>query len=152
MKFSLGTLAAVALAGSIGFSAAQAAEPDDAIKYRKSVMEVVGGHTGAFFAILQGKVDHPDALLYHAKGIADASNHAPAAFEQNTAGQGDEKTTAKDDIWADGSDFGEDMDDFKTAAVALATAVESGDMAAIGPAAGALGNACKHCHDDFRTK
>ena len=152
MKSALKTLAMAAIAGTLGLGAVQAAEPNDAIKYREQVMEVVGGHTGAFFAILQGKVDHPDALLYHAQGIAAASEHVAAAFEQNTAGQGDAKTTAKDKIWADDSDFMEDVDEFKEAAIALATAVESGDMAAIGPAAGELGKACKHCHDEFRTE
>ena len=128
------------------------ADPNDAIKYRKEIMKIVGGHTGGFFAILQGKVPHQDALAYHAQALADVSTRALAAFEQNTAGQGSEQTTAKDNVWSEWDDFAAKMKDLETASAALAEAAASGDMAAIGPAAGPLGGACKACHDDFRTK
>jgi cytochrome c556 len=123
------------------------AKPEDAVKYREAVMSVIGGHTGAFFAILQGKVPHKDALSYHANAIAAASEHVGPAFEQDTTGT---KSEAKDAIWADKAKFDKHVQDFEQAAKTLASAVDSGDMAAIGPAAKNLGGACKACHDDFR--
>ena len=151
MKSVLKSVSVAIVSGVIGLSAAQATEPDDAIKYRQALMEVVGGHTGAFFAILQGKVDQPEALAYHAQGLANASAYVLSAFEQNTAGQGNAETESKDNIWSDWEGFAEDVAAFEAAATALAAAVDAGDMAAIGPAAGALGAACQDCHNDFRT-
>ncbi len=154
MKFAIRTALLAGLMMPMMGAAVSAddADPNDVIKYRQGIMEVVGGHTGAFFAILQGKVPHQDALAYHAQALADAATHALAAFEQNTAGQGSEEHTAKDEIWSEWEDFAKKMKDFETASAALAEAAASGDMAQIGPAAGPLGGSCKACHDDFRTK
>jgi len=150
MKKSGMRLAVLALVAAFAMPVmAQAAEADDAIKYRKWIMGTVGNHTQAFFAILQGKVPHQDALVYHARGLADAASHAKAAFEQNTAGEGTEKTTAKDKVW-EGPDFNAGLDSLAADTAALADAVEAGDMAAIGPLAGAVGKDCKTCHDTFR--
>ena len=105
MKNMLKSLTLVAvMACFVAPAVAQDADPDEAIKYRKEAMKIVGGHTVSFFAILQGKVPHQDALVYHAQGLAAASAQAGATFEQNTAGQGSEKTTSKDNIW-DGPEF-----------------------------------------------
>lgn len=124
-------------------------DPNEVIKFRKAVMEVVGGHTVALFAILQQKVPHQDALIYHAEGLAAAAKHTKPAFEQNTAGKGTEESTAKDSVW-DGPEFVERLGGLETASANLAAALKSGDGAAIGPAAEELGGACKGCHDKFR--
>ena len=97
--------------------------------------------------VLEGE----DALGYHANGLAESAARAKAAFEQNTAGQGTEKTTAKDNIW-DGPEFMEGMDAMAKATADLAAAVEANDMAAIGAAAQAVGGSCKSCHDKFRVE
>lgn len=122
---------------------------EDAVKYREGLMEIVGNHTKSFFAILGGKVTHPDDLAWHADSIAEASKRVKGAFAQNTAGSG-VKTKAKDGIWASGSEFTKFAGDFETAAANLSKAVASKDQAAIGAAAKALGGACKGCHDKFR--
>ncbi|MEN3974121.1 cytochrome c [Emcibacter sp. SYSU 3D8] len=122
---------------------------EDAVKYREALMEVVGGHTQSFFALLQGKVSHPEDLAWHADSLAEASKRVKGAFVQNTAGSG-AKTEAKDGIWAAGSEFTKLAGDFETAAANLSAAVKSKDQAAIGAAAKALGGACKGCHDKFK--
>ena len=139
------------LACMTGTAIAEDAAPDEAIKYRKQSMQLVGAHTTSFFAILQGKVPHQGDLAYHANGLAEASARSAAAFEQNTAGQGEEKTTAKASIW-EGPEFAAGMDALAKATADLAAAVEANDMAAIGTAAGAVGASCKGCHDKFREK
>ena len=141
---------AVMMAG-VYAAPAQAADPDEAIKYRKYIMGTVGDHTQAFFAILQGKVPHSGEMAYHARALAEASKRTKAAFEQNTAGQGSEKTTTLDSAW-DGPDFQAGLDNLITATEAMAVAAEAGDMAGIGAAAGNVGGACKTCHDNFRAK
>jgi cytochrome c556 len=124
-------------------------KPDEAVKYRQSLMDVVGGHTKSFFAILGGKVTHPDDLAWHADSLAEASKRVKGAFAQNSSAS-DEKTKAKDGIWAAGSEFPKYAGDFETAAANLSAAVTSKDQAAIGAAAKNLGAACKGCHDKFR--
>lgn len=148
--FACATVAAGLLAAAFLVPAnAQDAKPEDAVKYRLGLMSVVGGHTGNFFSILQGKVPHKDALAYNADALAAASKQVKAAFAQNTAGSG-VKTESKDAIWAAGSDFNKHADDFEKAAVALASAVQAGDQAAIGAAAKGIGASCKGCHDKFK--
>ena len=150
-KFGLKTWL-VALAAMVAIPAmAQTAEPDEVIKYRKYVMGTVGNHTQAFFAILKGKVPHQDALVYHARSLADAAAHTKAAFEQNTAGQGVEKTTSKENVWS-GPEFMAGLDDMVVHTEALASAMEAGDMAGVGAAAGEVGKTCKSCHDKFRSE
>lgn len=122
---------------------------EDAVKYREALMEVVGGHTQSFFALLQGKVSHPEDLAWHADSLAEASKRVKGAFTQNTAGSG-VKTEAKDAIWAAGSEFNKLAGDFETAAAALSAAVKSKDQAAIGAAAKGIGASCKGCHDKFK--
>jgi cytochrome c556 len=139
---------AVIMAG-VYAAPAQAADPDEAIKYRKYVMGTVGDHTQAFFAILQGKVPHTGELAYHARALAEAAKRTKAAFEQNTAGQGNEPTTTLDSAW-DGPELQAGLDKMIDATESMAVAVETGDMASVGAIAGTLG--CKGCHDNYRSK
>ena len=100
-----GMLAAVSL---IGLAAAEA-EPDNAIKYRKAVMSVVGGNMSGLVMIAKGEVEHAEALAAHAQMLAETSELSLAAFRQNTDGQGRERTTALGKIWSDWDDFEEGM-------------------------------------------
>ncbi len=152
MKALIRSALAVVLFGALTVSVPArtlAAEPDDAIKYRKAVMEIVGSHTHAIFAIMQGKVPHGAALAYHADGLAAATAYTKDAFTQNTAGQGKEETTAKAEIWQ-GPEFFERLEGLATNAGKLASAIKAGDGGAIGLAAKDLGESCKGCHDKFR--
>jgi cytochrome c556 len=123
---------------------------DDAVKYRESLMEIVGSHTKSFFGIMGGKVSHPEDLAWHADSLAEASKRVKGAFAQNTAGSG-VKTAAKDAIWASGSEFTKLAGDLEKAAGDLSAAVKSKDQAAIGAAAKTLGGTCKGCHDKYKS-
>ena len=143
-----GVLAAVSL---IGLAAAQTS-PDNAIKYRKAVMSVVGGNMSALVMIAKGEVEHAEALAAHAQMLAESSELAPAAFRQNTDGAGREKTTALGKIWTDGDDFDKGMEAFIEEANKLASMAEAGDMDGLRNQIGAVGKTCKDCHDDYRSK
>jgi len=116
------------------------------IKYRKSVMEAVGGHMGAMAAILRNQV-HSDELAFHADAMAKLSKLVPNIFPE---GSGEGKTEAKAEIWQDPEAFKAAMDKFVTAANGMSEVAASGDMKRIGPAIKALGGSCKGCHDDFQ--
>ena len=115
-------------------------------------MSVVGGNMSALVMIAKGEVEHAEALAAHAQMLAETSELSLAAFRQNTDGQGREKTTALGKVWSDWDDFEEGMETFTEEANKLAGMAEAGDMDGLRGQIGALGKACKDCHDDFRSK
>lgn len=131
---------------------AQAVEPDDAIAYRKAVMDSIGGHTTGVALAAQGKIADPAALKAHADMLVRSSTLALAAFKENTASKGKEQTTAKADIWAKWPDFEKDMKAMQAQAQKLASAATTGGAKAAAAELPALSKSCKACHDDFRQK
>lgn len=121
------------------------AEDSPAVKYRQSTMKAVGGHMGAIGAIAKGQVDHPGDLAVHAASIAALSGIVPEVFGEDAKG-GD----ALPKIWSEPDEFKKRLEAFRTAATDLDTLVKGGDMTNFGKAVGALGQACKGCHDNFK--
>ena len=131
------------LGASILLASATASADEGAADYRHHTMEAIGGHTSAVFDILQGKVSHNGHLATHANAIADLAAIADTLFPEGSIGG-----NAKAAIWEQPEDFAERMKAFQEAAPAFRDAIASGGE--IGPAAQALGQACKGCHDDFK--
>ena len=139
-----------ALATAMGVSSTlSAAEPEDQIKYRQNTMKALGGHTGSAFALVGGKVEHPDHLLPHAQGLAAMGGLIKDLFPE---GSGEGKTAAKAEIWENPDDFGQKVEAAEQAAAAFLAAVESGDQEQIGASLKEVGQACKGCHDEYRQK
>ncbi len=142
---SLACASCVALfcAGSADVSAA---EPEDIIKYRQSVMKSVGGHMGALAQIARGKVDYPDDASYHAQSVARSMKTVESLFPPDSDFG---ETRALDDIWSKPDDFKKVAERAAQAANEMAEAYANGspDAAEIFEA---LGDACKACHKDFR--
>ena len=133
-----------ALLGLSLILAAPAALADEgAADYRHHTMEAIGGHTSAVFDILQGKVAHSAHLARHASAIAEMAAIADTLFPEGSIGG-----HAKAAIWEQPEVFAERMQAFQEAAPAFRDAIVGGGE--IGPAAQALGQACKGCHDDFK--
>lgn len=147
-KHHLVTIISIALILSLS-GLLYAAEPEDQIKYRKNIMGIMGGHTGAVFAIAGGKVDHADAFLSHAAGLSAAAQMVKTIFPEDSA-MGD--TRAKQDIWDKPAEFKDAVNKLEVAASTLLKAAEDKDQEAIGAALKQLGGACKNCHDNFRQK
>jgi cytochrome c556 len=121
------------------------AEESAAVKYRQTTMKAVGGHMGAVSAIAKKQVDHPDDLAVHTASIAALSGIVPELFGTDATG-GD----ALPKIWSEPDEFKKRLEAFRTAAVDLDTLVKAGDMTNFPKAVGALGQACKGCHDNFK--
>jgi cytochrome c556 len=139
-------LAALALVASA--AQAQFAKPEDAIKYRKSVMFVMGQHAGRLGAMVQGKMPWDAATAAsNAETIAMLSRLPWPAFAPGTD-QGD--TRAKPDIWSDNAKFKANAERLQEQTAKLAAAAKSGDEAAVKAAFGEVGKTCKGCHDQFR--
>ncbi len=114
-----------------------------AMDYRHHTMEAIGGHTSAFFGILQGKVAHREHLALHANALAELAAITDTLFPKGSAG-GD----ALPAIWENPEDFAMRVTEFKEAAAALRDTIAADGP--IGPAAQALGQSCKGCHDSYR--
>src|SRR3954471_994065 len=147
MKKSI--LLALATLAAAGPAAAQFAKPEDAIKYRKAAMTVMGTHFGRVAAMANGRIP------FDAKAAADNAEIATIASKLPFAGfiEGTDKggeTRAEPKIWTE-------MDKFKGAATTmqeemakLNVAAKSGNLEAIKAAAGETGKSCKACHDAYR--
>jgi len=143
----LGVAAAVLLGVSLP-AAAQFAKPEDAIKYRKAAMTMMGTHVGRIFAMANGKAP------FDAKAAAANADIAAAVSKWQFAGfvEGSDQgqTRAEPKIWSE-------LDKFKAAAAKsnediakLDVAAKSGSLDAIKAAVGEVGKSCKACHDAYR--
>jgi cytochrome c556 len=141
-------LAAIGLLAGAAF--AQFAKTEDAVKYRQSVMSVIGTHFSRMGAVVKGEAPY-----------------AKEAFEQNATIVASLIPLPWDAFMAPGSDKGSGMkadalakkDDFMKLAAAnqaevakLLAAAKGGDINAIKPQFGATGASCKACHDAYRNK
>jgi cytochrome c556 len=133
------------------FSAsAQFAKPEDAIKYRKSALSVMGTHFGRLGAMAQGRVPFDGkAAADNADIVASMAKLPWAAFVEGSD-SGD--TKAKSEIWKQSAKFKEAADKLQTESVKLATAAHTGKEDAFKAAFAAVAGTCKSCHDDFRAK
>ena len=71
----------------------------------------------------------------------------PSAFEKPVSAG---KTDAKPEIWKEWDDFKKDAEKFVEASDKLAKVAEGGDMKAVMAQVKEVGNACQHCHEEFR--
>lgn len=152
MKIFVKTLACAALLGSVAWSAQADKATEGAIKARQSVMQIYAFNLGKLGAMAKGEADY-DAEL----AAALARNLHSAATMDNRLmwpqGSGTDayegKTRAKPEIW---STYPAVADKAKAlAAAAEKMAAEAGnDLDAVKANIGAVGGACKGCHDDFR--
>lgn len=126
-----------------------AAEAEDSIKYRKSVMKAIGGHAGAIGAIMQGKVDHSNHLSGHAAGLNMAAKMARDVFPPESATGDTEVTSA---VWDKPDEFNEAVTQLEDATAAFVKSIDSGDQAQMGAALKEVFGSCKNCHDNFRKK
>jgi cytochrome c556 len=147
LLLSLITLGAV----TISFSAsAQFAKPEDAIKYRKSALTVMGAHTARLGAMANGKVPFDaKSAVENAEIVADMAKLPWAAFGEGTDA-GD--TKAKPEVWKQSAKFKEAADKLQAETVKLLAASKTGKEDAFKTAFSATAGACKSCHDDFRAK
>ena len=149
-----GLALAMLVAGAVGIMSlstpvAAADDPANVIKYRKMVMEANAHHITNIFSVIKGETSYGGHIAANARAISDSAAMIIDIFPQ---GSGEGKTAALPSIWQDWPKFEAAAMALKTAADDLASAAGTGDMAAIGAAAGAVGKACGGCHEPFRKK
>lgn len=118
---------------------------------RHEGMETIGKTTKAIKRELDGSSPNMTEVRAGAAQIADLSHKASGWFPAGT-GPDVGKTGAKPEIWQNPQDFASKLHNFQTAATAFNVAAMSGDVNAIKGKFGELGQACKACHDKYRSE
>lgn len=148
MKKTLALILATAAAVMTLPAQAQFAKPEDAVKYRKASLTVIGTHFSRVGAMANGRVP------FDAKVAAENADLVAALSKQpwTAFGEGTDKgeTRAKPEIWKDAAKFKEAADKFQAEALKLQAAAKTGNLDAIKTAFGPAGASCKACHDNFR--
>ena len=141
---SLGALASLP-------ASAQFQKPEDAIKYRQSALTVMNTHFGRVAAMAAGRIPFDAKAAADNAAIAVTMSRLPfVAF-----GEGTEKglpNRAKPEVWSQSAKFKELAEKMQGEMLKLDVAAKAGTLDALKPAAGAVGAACKACHDDYRAE
>ncbi len=144
-------LAVSALAALVATTTIAIGEDDapPAVKARKAQMQIIAYHTGLLGAIAKGEAPHDQAIVdVAARNVARMAMIERTTLWLEGTEQGAVKgSRAKAEIWSDPDGFAAKFDALEKAATGL---VGAADAAAVGAGMGALGGACKGCHEGYR--
>ncbi len=147
-----GVMVGVALiAASTIFAAsasAQFAKPEDAIKYRKSVMTLMSAHFGRIGAVVKGVRPFNAAEVQANAALVETLSNLP--LDAFGAGTDKGETRAKPEIWTNPDKFKAAGDQMQKAVLTMSAAAKAGNQDQLKAAFGDVGKTCKGCHDDFR--
>lgn len=141
----------VFVAAALGGAYAQFAKPQDAIKYRQSVMFLIGQHFGRMGAMVKEQIPFNQQVFDDNAMVVETLSRLPweAAMVPGTD-SGD--TTLNSELFMKPAKFREAFQNFETQTAKLVSLAQSGDFTAIKAQFGEVGKSCKACHDQFRTK
>ena len=126
----------------------------DAIKARKSYMQVVKWNAGPLFGMAKGKIDYDSelasTLAANLQALSQLNNGTmwPDGSD-NVSYEGE--TRALPEIWTTYPKVGEANQAWADAVAALVPAAGS-SLDELRDKIGAVGEGCKGCHDDFRAE
>ncbi len=127
---------------------AQFARPEAAVRYRQSVMNLMGNHVGRIGAMVNGRVPYDQqAAAFNASLVSTLSALPFGAF-----GPGTDVGThrARPEVWSDAAGFKAASEKLPALTARLADVAKSGDQAALKAAFGDVAAACKACHDKYQ--
>jgi cytochrome c556 len=146
------TTAAVLAATAAGTLAAQTVpKPEDEIRYRQSVMVVIGRAMGPMGAMAQGKAPFNASIAQKNSVLVDSL----IGLHWDSFGPGTDSgapNKADPKIWTETAKFRQAAETSQKTAASLVAASKGGDEAKFKAAFAETAKACKACHDDFRTK
>jgi len=134
-----------------GLAYAQFAKPEDAIRYRQSVMTIMNYHLGQMGAVVTGKKPYEKKAFSRNAAIVEMLATLPwQAFM--TPGSDKGKTALKPVAFREKNKFMAKAKALETETRKLAKAAASGNFNAVKDQFGEVGKSCKSCHDTFRAK
>ena len=145
----------VALGLFLVFPASAAKDPNEkAIEARRAVMTLQSWYAGPLFRMAKGDMEYDAEMARtyaeHLRMMADVTSGAmwpPGTDNGAYAG----KTRALPEIWSTWPEAGKKGEALSEAVAAL-TEVAGDGLDALRSKVGAVGQACKGCHDDFRAE
>lgn len=150
MKLSIQALLMAAAAAVAVPAQAQFAKPEDAVKYRQSAMALMGNHMSRINGQLKSGSPNVQAIQSSAALIETLSKLPFEAFLPDSDMVAN--TKAKPEIWQDAAKFKQLTERMQGEVSKLAAVAKGGDAKAIQTQFGAVGKACKACHDDYQRK
>lgn len=145
----LATLAVIATAIGLSMPAfAQFQKPEDAIKYRKGALTVMGNHFGRIGAMASGRVPFDAKAVADNAAIVETMSKLPWAAFVPGSDKGD--TRALPEIWTEQAEFKAAAEKMQGEVVKLVAASKTGNLDSVKAAFGAVGQTCKACHDNYR--
>lgn len=150
MKALLKTIAVLVVFGIlIGAAMAQFSKPEDAIKYRQSVMIVIAQHFGRLGAMVKGQQPYDQMTFASNTAVIEAlSGLAWEAFLVPGSDSG--KTTMKSSVLKDPDGLKSLSQQFQLEVGKLSAAAKGNDFNAIKTQFGAVAQSCKNCHSKTR--
>ena len=150
MKALLKTIAVLVIFGIlIGAALAQFSKPEDAIKYRQSVMFVIAQHFGRLGAMVKGKQPYDQMTFASNTAVIEAlSGLAWEAFLVPGSDRG--KTTMKSSVLKDPDGLKSLSQQFQFEVGKLSATAKGNDLNAIKTQFGAVAQSCKNCHSKTR--
>lgn len=145
-------VALVLSVAAVGASA-NAAKPEDLIRYRQAGYTFMAWNMGKIKANVEGTYNK-EQVVAAANVIAAISNSGMGAlYEPGTdKGKGFHDTHVKPEFFKSPEKVKQVAMAFNKEANELAKVAASGDVNAVKAQFGKVGQACKACHDDFRVK
>ncbi len=147
-------LAALAITAlSLAAQAQQAPKPEQIIKWRQSVFQVIGWNSGRIKSNVEGTYNKEE-VVKAANSIAAIANGGlgPLFAAGTETGKGWHETSVKPALFAADSKVGEYATAFAKEATELAHLAATSDQARVKEQFGKLGRTCKACHDDYKSK
>jgi cytochrome c556 len=142
-------IAATTIAVATTSIADEKKSPEEAaIDYRQSAFTMIKHHFGPMAAMMKGDMEYNAAdFAKNAEAVAALSKFPINGF---IAGSYEGETEAKAEIELNAEDFKKKMETFQIEAASLAEIAKGGDMAAIKPQFGKVGESCKACHKEYK--
>ena len=140
---------------SLAFAVSAADDPNEkAIGARQAVMKLQSWYAGPLFGMAKGDLEYDaDMAKAYASALSTMATIEGGAMwppgTDNGAYAG--KTRALPELWTTWPEAGEKANALSEATAALAGVAGDG-LDALRSKIGAVGQACKGCHDDFRAK
>ena len=152
MRISLKVvICGVVLIAMGGLAFAGFAKPEEAIRYRKAVMTVIGEHFGRIAAVVKEKVPYDKKNVEHDAMVIETMAGLPwEAVMSPGSDEGD--TTLKAKAMQEKDKFMAVARQFESATQKLAETAKKGDLAALKAQFGEVAGSCKTCHSTYRNK
>jgi cytochrome c556 len=139
----------VVLVAMAGVALAAFAKPEDAIRYRKAVMTIIGQHFGRVAAVVKGQMPYDKGAVEHNAAVLETMSELPwEAVMEPGSDQGD--TTLKASAMEEKEKFMAVASQFESAIQKLAETAKSGDLEAVKAQFGEVAKSCKACHSTYR--